>query len=171
MKIKSQKKQQGYTLVELILYISILAILLFAIFLFISLVFELKAKEESIIEVERQGEYNTRLISQTIRNATGINSPTIGTVGYSLSLSFTDSLKNPTIFSVTNGVLYITEGAGNPIALTNNQVTVSTTFANFSRIDTPGNIRIILQLDHQNPENKNEFEYIKTFYGSASLRQ
>ena len=39
-----------------------------------------------------------------------------------------------------------------------------------SKVSTPGNIRIQFDLSFVNNTNRNEYDWTKTFYGSASLR-
>lgn len=172
MKRKFQKNS-GYTLIELILYISLSAIMLLAISMTLSTFLESRIKSQVISEVNGEGMQVMQLITQTIRNAKGINSPLIGTSDTSLSLSVIDPLKDPTIFDLSGGEIRIKEGANPEISLTNiSRVTSSgLLFENLSHALTPGTISVSFTLSHLNPSGKNEYNYSQSFYGSATLRQ
>ena len=110
-------------------------------------------------------------IVQTILNAEDINSPSIGTSASSLSLDVVEVANNPTIFNNISTYIYLSEGVITPIALNSNLVEVSNlSFTNMSKVSTPGNIRIQFDLSFVNNTNRNEYDWTKTFYGSASLR-
>ncbi len=70
----------------------------------------------------------------------------------------------------TPGTVQVKEGAGALVPLTNNDVQVSgLLFKNLSRASTPGSIQISFTLSRVNPNNKNEYEYQKTFTSSAEV--
>ncbi len=150
---KNQKKsvvQRGFTLVELLLYVSIIGAIVLSVAGFLSLLMQSRVKNQTISEVEQQGIQVMQIITQTGRNAGSIN--------------FT------TAFDLSGGVIRINDGSG-PVALTNSRVTASgLTFQNLSRAGTPGTIRIQFTLTHINPSGRNEYDYNKTFYGTATLR-
>ncbi|OGD62601.1 hypothetical protein A2160_06250 [Candidatus Beckwithbacteria bacterium RBG_13_42_9] len=153
----------GFTLVELLLYASIVGAVVLSMAGFLSLLMQSRVKNQTISEVEQQGVQVMQIITQTSRNAASLNSPTQGQTASSLSL-------DATVFDLSSGTIRITEG-GSPISLTNSRVTASAlTFKNLSRTDTPGTIRIQFTLTHVNPQGRNEYNFSKTFYGSASLR-
>ncbi len=163
--------QQGFSLVELLLYTSISAIMLLTISLFFSMILESRIKNQTIAEVEQQGLQIMQIITQTARNAETITSPSQGTSASSLTLDVITASNDPTILDLSGGAIRIKEGAGAVIPLTNSRVTASNLlFQNLSRPNTPGTIRISFVLTHINPENRNEYNFSKIFYASASLR-
>lgn len=163
-------KARGFTLIELILYTGISSFILLAITLFATLMIQGRIKSEVINEVEQQGYQTMQIITQSIRNAQEIISPTTGGAS-TLSLTMRDSNTNPTQINSQNGKIYIQEGRNEGINLTNNQVDASSlNFTNLSRQGTPGIIHIEFTLSHINPSGKNEYSFKKTFKGSASLR-
>ncbi len=165
------KNSKAFTLIEILLYLSIAVIVLFAITTFLSVVLDSRIKNEVILEVEQQGADVMELIKQTIRNANGINLPAQGNNENTLSLQVSDGTKNPTVFSTSSEVLQIKEGSQSPIPITSSRVRISDlVFRNMSKAGTPGLIRIEFTLRSKNPEEKIEYEYLETFYGSASLR-
>ncbi|MEK9173256.1 MAG: hypothetical protein AAB594_01630 [Patescibacteria group bacterium] len=167
----SIKSGAGFTLVEIILYVSIASVMLTLISIFIAATLESRVKSQTIAEVEQGGAQAIDIITQTIRNSVSINSPTTSTTGGALSLGVIDPLKNPTIFDLNAGSLRITEGAGSPVEITNPKIsTTGLTFSNLSKINTPGSIRIEFTVSHINPSGRNEFGFSKNYTASASLR-
>ncbi|MEK6561177.1 MAG: type II secretion system protein [Nitrospirota bacterium] len=138
--------RKGFTLIELLLYVSIVGAIIFSVAGFLSLLMQSRVKNQAISEVEQQGVQVMQVITQTGRNATNINFSSV--------------------FDLSGGTI-----RQNTIALTNSRVVASNlTFQNLSRTGTPGTIRVQFTLTHINPEGRNEYNYSKTFYGSASLR-
>lgn len=161
----------GFTIIELLLYLASLSIIVLGVS---ALLFELlnsKVKNQTIAKVEQQGLQTMQIITQTIRNSDNINLPLAGLSSSSLSLQTITALKNPTLFDLSGSYLRITEGTGSAITLNSSGVVASgLNFQNLSKTNTPGIIRIQFTLTHLNPENKNEYDYTKTFISSASLR-
>ncbi len=163
---------KGYTLIELLLYVGISAGVLLVSTFFLQALFESRIKNQTVDEVEQQGLQVIHLITQTIRNAENITSPIIGSSSSSLTLDVSDIVDDPTIFDMSSGTIRIIEGTGSAISLTNSRVAASSLlFQNLSRLDTPGSIRVSFTLTHVNVSGRQEYEFSKTFYASASVRQ
>lgn len=161
----------GFTLIELLLYVGLAALILLGVSVFLSLVLGARVKNQTIAEVEQQGVMAIQLITQTMRNATQINSPTPGSSASSLSLNVTDAAKTPTVFAGQAGILRITQGTALPVAITSPKLIASSvSFQNLSRSGTKGVMRIIFTLTHVNSQGVNIYDYSQTFYGSATLR-
>ena len=165
-------KDAGFTLIELMLYVVIAAAMLGSIAFFLALDLQSQIKYQVISEVEQQAAIVLNLMTQAIRNAESINLPVQGSNDSSLSLDVVDVLDDPTVFSLSNNIIYISEGAQSSLALTSDQVQITNlAFYNLSKTGTPGNIRIVMAVSYHNPQNRQEFDYSKTFYATASLRQ
>ncbi|MFC1622915.1 PilW family protein [Patescibacteria group bacterium] len=172
MKSGNKCYKKGFTLVELLLYIGIAGAMMFSLVVFAMTLLQSSVKSQTINEVEQQGTQVMQLVNQTIRNAEGINSPAQGVSASSASFDVVSAGDDPTVFDLSLGVFRIAEGVGSAIDVTNSRVTVSgLSFHNLSRTDTPGVIRVQFTVTHDNPEGRNEYDYSKTFYGTASLRQ
>lgn len=164
--------KKGFTLIELLFYVAISSVLLLVISVFLSSLLQSRVKNQTIAEVEQQGAQVMQIITQTIRNAQSITSPAQGISASSLTLDVVATTSDPTIFDLSNGAIRIKEGAASALPLTNSRVTASAlTFQNLSRSDTPGTVRIQYTLTHLNSSGRNEYDFTKTFVGSASLRQ
>jgi prepilin-type N-terminal cleavage/methylation domain-containing protein len=165
------RPRSGFTLIELLLYIVILVIILSAVSALLFGILQSRVKNQTVAEVEQQGIQVMQIITQTLRNATAISSPGAGASSPTLSINTTTVANNPTVFDLSGGVIRITEGLGSSVALNNALVTASgLTFQNLTGSSTPGTIRITFTLTRLNPSGRNEYDYVQTFYGSATLR-
>lgn len=172
IKTKNQNRKTGFTLVELLLYVGISSTLLLVTSLFLGMMLEARVKNQTISEVEGQGAQVMQTITQNIRNAQNITSPSVGASGASLTLDVVNIARDPTIFDLASGVVRIKEGSGAYIPLTNSHVVVSgLNFANLSRPSTPGVVRVSFTVTYVNPEGRKEYDFSQTFYSSTSLRQ
>jgi Tfp pilus assembly protein PilW len=142
-------KQKGFTLIELLLYITLASAILFVTSIFAISLLEARVRNQTVATVDQEGNQTMAIITQTLRNATAINSPTIGTNADVLSLNTGVAGKDPTVFDLSNGVIRMTEGANSPVALTSNLVIISNlNFRNLSRPNTPGNVDVTFNVDH-----------------------
>ena len=171
MKIKNHTNS-GSTLVEFLLYIGLAGIMVLVIGGIGLNVFFSSAKHQGMEEVADNGRRVLDLIGQSVTNATGVNSPAVGTTSASLSLQMADGAKNPTVFDLSSGTLRITEGVGSPVTITSSKITVtSIQFSNVSASGSPGAIRTQATLQHINPQNRPEYAMIKTFYTTSTVKK
>lgn len=111
------------------------------------------------------------VITQAIRNAEEISSPGISSTADSLTLTVSDPASNPLTFSLTDGVVMVSAGLNSSVALTNSNVQASDLqFRNLSRTGTPGNVQVTFTLTRLSDSPRHEYDYTRTFSGSASLR-
>jgi type II secretory pathway pseudopilin PulG len=171
MRLIQNKKMSAFTLVEILLYISIVSVMMGVISIFMFSILQSQAKFKTISEVDQQGIQVAQIISQAIRNSNGITAPIQGNSGSSLTLGFADSAKNPTVFNSNGNNLQIKEGTDAIIPLTNSKVSISgLSFSNLSLTNTPGTVKFQFTISYINLSGRNEYDYSKTFYGSAGLR-
>jgi type II secretory pathway pseudopilin PulG len=166
-------RQQGYTLIELLLYVAIVGALLTTVVFFFGTVTASRVKNQAIIEVNDQGTAVMDYLTQTIRNATAVTTPTTGLSASSLTLTVPTGSLSPTVFSLTGSApttIQVKEGAGAQVSLTNDDVQISgLTFKNLSRASTPGVVQVSFVIGRVNPSNVNEFDYQKTFTATAEV--
>jgi type II secretory pathway component PulJ len=168
----NNKKTFGFTLLELLLYISLLSIVIFSISSFFNIVIQSRIKNKTILEVEYQGSRVIQIISQTIKNAQGINYPLPNNSGNSLSINTGEENNNQIIFTQSNRSIIIKQGENPEINLTSPLISVNNlNFRNLSRTGTYGNIYIEFTLEHKNNQKRKEYDYSKTFQTAISLRQ
>ena len=169
--MKKAKKLRGFTILELMLYVVITSAVAFTFVAFLQTILESRVKNQTVAEVEQVGLQIIQLVNQTIRNATAITAPAPGASGASLTLTVPIGANSPTVFDLVSGVMRIKEGAAANINLSSSRVAVSAlTFQNLTRAGTPGSVKYQFTITHNNPTGKNEYNFSKTFYASASLR-
>lgn len=164
-------ERPGFTLVELLIYVAVFSVLVGGLATFVTSMQAARLRSQTVFEVQDQGENALRMMTQAVRNGTAITTPAVGANGATLSLTTPDGATSPTTFSLSNGVLQISEGAGGPIALTNNQVTISQLIVtNVSHPSTPGVVQIQFTVTSVKPASPGGSLYAKTYYGSAAIR-
>lgn len=165
--MKKNNVQKGISLVETIVYVGIFSLFVIGLAQFTATLSTTRLHTQGVLEVNDQGSQAIKLITQTLRNASSVNSPNVGSSASTLNLTL-DSVPGNTIFYENGGVLYINEGPGSPIELTNNKVVVSNlTFSNLSRAGTPNIIKISFTLTSTDARDP----YSVTFDGSGALRK
>lgn len=170
MKFFNSKK--GFTLIEMILYVSVCSIMLLSLSTFLTFLLGARVRSQSIAEVNQQGFQVMQMMTSTIRNGRSIQSPSLGGSSSTLSITTGVPVVDPTQFDVSSGTLRIKEGSNSTIALTNSRVTISSLlFENISSASSTEKIvRISFTIDHKNPIGRNEYAFTKIFRGSATLR-
>ncbi|HEX8762981.1 MAG TPA: type II secretion system protein [Candidatus Saccharimonadales bacterium] len=99
--VSSSQSQRGFTLIELLLYVSIVGTLLISVSLFFATAADSRIKNQSVSEVNQQGNAAMELITQTIRGATSITSPAAGATGSTLSLNVPTASLSPTLIDLS----------------------------------------------------------------------
>jgi len=169
--MRKDAKQSGFTLIELLLYVGLIGILLSAVTALFITTADARIKNESITEVNEQGNYAMELITQAVRNGTSITSPTVGATSAGFTIVVPTGALSPTILSLSGGSLQLKEGAGATTAITNSNVQASSlTVTNLTRSGTTGIMQINFTLSRNNPAGRNEYDYQKTFTTSVGIR-
>ena len=180
LKINSQHStlnsqfEDGFTFIELILYIALVSIFIGGAVLFAWDIIYGRVKSGVQQEVSQNLRLASKRIVYEIRNASGINSVTPS----SISLIMDDSSRNPTVFDLSNGRLRIGYGSGggcsttNPCPLTSNEVSVANLV--FVDLSTSGgesvNIQFTITIESNNPSGRQEWEKSQTYSTSVELR-
>jgi len=172
MKTKELKnKNTGFTLIETLVYVAIFSIFVGSLVYFLNLMTTSRINNQITLEVNNQGNDVIRIITQSVRNADNIDSPLISSTSSSLELLTSNPTTSPTIFSEIDGVLYITEGGGSPVALTNNKVAISNlVFSNLSLPGTPGSIQVRFTMSSI-VSNPNYINKLVNFYGTGTIKK
>ncbi len=161
----------GFSLIEVLLTLAISATVVLLVSSTLVLVIEVREKNQALLEVEGQGNQVIYLIEQTIRNAEGITTPAPGESGAELVLDMPNPAQDPTIFTLEDGVVTVTEGIGLPIPLSSHQFqAVGLSFRTLSASGTPGIVRIDFMLESTNSPTAPFVTTTATFYGSAAIR-
>ena len=165
------KKNSGFTLIELVLYVAIASIVLGAFLTVYTSVYQLRQKNQAVSEVEQQGQQVMQQISQTLRNAAAVTSPATGASSSALTLQTYSSGTNPTILSLSSGAVMDLEGTSSAVSLSSAKITVSSlSFQNLTRSGTHGIIKISFTVTSKNLTGRTENSFTKNFYNSAAVR-
>jgi len=139
------KLNAGVALIEMILYIGIVVLISSSLVGLYIQIIQLRSQSTAIQEANESVRLAASKIEQEIRLAKSINS-----VGTSLSLSFSDSTRNPTIIDLNNGRIRFSVGSS-VAYITSNLVTINTfTLTNLSTGDSKSqNIRYTISGSYQ----------------------
>jgi len=150
---------KGLTLIEIIIYISILVIIIAFTGGFLWNILLGNIKEGAWQEVQQNGRFVLSKMTQEVRRATAINTPAPGGGPLTfLSLAMADPDFNPTVFEVVDGKLRLDRG-GEQFFLTSDRVVIDNLlFSNFSYPNTPGIVGVELSIKHRNPAHRNEYQ-------------
>ena len=167
-----QRNSPGFSLMEVVLYVGIGAIMLGAVTAFYFSIQTAGLKNQTILEIEEGGTAALAPMLQAARSATGVTGLGRGRSTSVLTLRMTDQSRNPTVFDVSNGVLRVREGrAGVPVPLTVPRVRVARFLVtNVAPAGSSAVLRFELTLTAVNPSGRNEYDYGRTFLGTAALR-
>ena len=175
----NHSRVSGFTLIELIIYIAILGTILLSFISFGLNVMGTRSKVSAVEEVQANGRSILALVSQHIRDATGVNTSASifgdNVNGGVLSLMMSDvPTKNPTVFRLDAATrqLQIQEGTADPVVITSPQVQVTDLiFTNLTSTGSRANIGIKLTLFYNNPSGDSTFSYAATWNTAVGTRQ
>lgn len=164
--------QGGFTLLELMLYITLVAGILITATSFAWTIINSRTKAFAVQEVEQNARLILETITQSAHAAQDITQPAAGAAGATLALTMRDPLSSPTTFTPAGTALTVSAGAGPAVALhsANVQVT-SLQFSNLSdAAGTSKNVTVRVTLSHRNPDNRAEWHYERTYTTTIELR-
>jgi hypothetical protein len=98
--------------------------------------------------------------------------PQPGQTSDHLLLAMRDEANNPIDFTVLDGTLFISQHGDEPIALSSEQVILrELRIVNLGTQNTKSqNVKIVFELEHINPENRQEWQAAETFVTAVELR-
>ncbi len=160
------------TLVETLVAIAIMSLLMLAVTSLLVSTSKSEKRNRVLTEVEYQASAIMYEITQSVRNASAINSPATGATSTSLSLEMSGlPSQDPTIFSTSSQAIIVSRGGGGDEVLSGNNVEITNLeFKNISATDTKGAVRISLSIRGTNPGNKPELEYSTNRITTVTLR-
>jgi type II secretory pathway pseudopilin PulG len=165
------KKQDGMTLIELSIYITLVAAVLVMATSFAWNIINSRTKAFAVQEVEQNGRYIIEKFSQTVRQANDLTTPAISASGTTLTLAMKGSTVSTVVLNVNGTQLLYKEGSGPSIAL--NSSAVKVTSLNFTNISSANgktkHVRLQFTLETINPSGRNEWEFKNDFETSVEL--
>lgn len=172
------RRTPAFTLIELILYVAILAIVLGGLTQLAWTVVGAGNKSATQEEISAQARYVSARITSEIRNANGINtgSSTFDTnlaLAPAAQLSLAATAPNdPTLISVAAGKVRLKQGAAAAINLNSDRTTVQDlTFSNYTSLDNKTkNITYTLTLSTTSGSGRYEYSETISLRGDAEIR-
>lgn len=161
--------RKGFTLIELILYVSIITIVMSALIPFAWNVIEGGAKSSVEQDVSSQARFISQRIMYEIRNASDINSVSAS----SISLKVANASLDPTIIDLFGGNIRIKQGPGQADILNSTDTTItSLTFTDYSSADLKAkNIQFTFTIDDNYTGARQEFNAPpETLESAAEIR-
>ncbi len=171
---KYQPSKSGFTLVELLLYFTILAVVITIISSFAFEINSGRMKVAHNLEIQENGRFVLQRLSQEIKEAKSIDltKSTLNTNPGKLALTKYNAADTPTIFEIRNNALTIMQGTKGPYALTSNEVIIDNlTFQSLDILKSPENIKITLTLKHLNPSARPDWDAQMTWEETVAIRQ
>lgn len=171
MFLSNLKNQQGFSLLELLIYIAILSGFLLVLTNLFFMVSTGSVREEVRAEVRQNLRFASQQITDTVRSGKEIISATLPDGGAGNVLDIKIAGGTITRFSVSNGVLQRTKNLDLPGEITENittdNITVSISPEIFNRIGST--IQINLKIDY-NDNGRGDYKFFESVKTTVSLR-
>lgn len=158
----------GFTLVELLLYISISSILLVSIGSYIVMLSQLNNQREVAEGIQSQITHIHDTLSYQIRIASNIISPNVGSESDTLVLDMKDVSMGQSVISMQDGVLMLNADSHGELPLTSQPLTVTdSSFTNTSGDGTEGNLYYQISVSWTDEKQEVQTDVLE---GSLNLR-
>ncbi len=118
------RHRSGYTLIELLLFVAISAIAAVAFVGILIVTVRLQVTQTSSAEVQTESTALLQQVQYYVQHAALVNIP-MDTPTSTLLLRMGTGSIDPTVVSLTNGIVYVQQGSGSPQPLTSSRVVIS----------------------------------------------
>jgi len=168
--IKLSIDNKGTTFVELILYIALLSIFIGGAITFSWDIIYGRVKSNTQRTLSQNLRIASKRISYEIRNSIAVSIPNSSTI----SLTMSDSARNPTVFDLSGGRVRISYGASGPCPtsspcfLTSNELTISN--LTFTNLSTGASTNVRFSITGSTTGSSDEFQGTETYATSVELR-
>lgn len=172
------RKQRGFTLIEMLLYVAVAGIVLTSLVGFGWNMIGIGAKNGTHHDAVSNARLASEKLTFFIREATDIDT---ANSNFGVNLASVPGSKvtlrgaapnDPTVFDISSGTLRVTQGVSAPVALTSSNISVSSlVFTNASSADGKAkNIGFEIQLATISASNRSEYASATMLRSSAELR-
>lgn len=167
-----QKNHSGFTLIETIVYLALMAIVVSGYISFALSMSALRQKMYIIQEVQANSRVSMNIMSQKIRSAANIVEPAvIGATSSVLILDMAGTGISTSTFSLIDDMLYLTNDLGTPINLTSRQIRIENlVFTKLSESGDRANIGVEMLVKNKFGES-DEYKFEQAVNTSVSLRR
>lgn len=161
----------GFTLIESVLYISLMAIFIAVLGAISVRVYD---NDTSLVlreEILYSGRFAMAQIFRNIQDSTLVNVPIAGATSSTLSLKINETEFSPTVFNLEEGVIYIKKGQSDSVAITSSKVEVQDIkFTNLTSLGETNSIKFEITLRPRNSDGTIHSEISETFYSGVTIR-
>ncbi len=162
------KNKKGFSLLETILYIILMAMILSTLALFLLQLTSARAKTRVISDVLSGAHLIEQRLSEAVRHAQAINVATsvFGTDPGVLSLEMTDATRDPTVFSLSanDGQFQMSQDGGAATTLTPSNLQITNlVFTNLTGADDVGIIQVQFTVSTTSTSGSKPFSYDQSF--------
>ncbi len=163
--------KKGFTLVEILLYAGIVAIMTTAISGMLGLSLQARVKNQVIESVESGSAIVLDDIATTIRNSDSVGLTTDGNGDAILTIDVFDAAKDPTIYQLSTGIMTKKEGAGTAIPISSSNILLDdfTATNQTPNGETGQIITFSFSSRYQSASSRPEFQYDKSFTSAAQI--
>ncbi len=169
MKDSKKNKNSGFSLMSTVVYIAIISSVMTSFVFFVLAISDTRNKNYAVQEVQSNARIILNFISQNIRLADDVITPSESNSSNSLELDMPDTGDNM-IFSLNNGVLEVTEGGEPPVAISSSRVNImNLNFTNLAEINYKDNIKIDMDIKYNSFGSKS-YAYRENYNTSVSVR-
>jgi prepilin-type N-terminal cleavage/methylation domain-containing protein len=160
--------KQGFTLVEVMVYVAIIALMMTTLVLFSINLIQVRAKQRVIHNVEANAARIFERLADAARHAEGINTgaSTFNSDPGTLSVNIVSAGVDPTIFSLTadDGVFQANEGGAGNVAITTDDVAITNlVFTNLTSVTDIGIIKVEFTVAAVNNSGNPLYSYEESF--------
>ena len=167
-----RKINQGFTLIEIIVYIAVLSLLVVSVSAFALWAIRSQTKSKAMTEVLNNGRRAMEIMTQEIKEAKGLYAPTITANQLSLETKKylpTGETNTYLDFYLCGSRLCLKKESQEIIPLTSDNVQISNLV--FTQIATSSpSVQIDLTIDYKNPNNRVEYQASVNLKSTAALR-
>jgi len=171
--IKNNNKNRGFTLVEIVLYMLIVSVVLFAIMSFSMQIFSANSRSVNMQEIGTNMDFISNKISSVIQNANVINTGAciFDTDIGKISLTVPTVNETPTDIYLENQAIYLKEGNGTATKISSDFIKCTQLkFIRVTQSKTPDMVILDMTCSPVNDETDTVIEELKV-HTSISLRR
>lgn len=171
MNKSNQKINSGFTLVEILLYLSLFAVVVLGSVAFIHTMLETNIKTKTILAADTEANHVLSIITQSIRDSATVLSPSKGNENSILAIQTFNEQYPSIVFGIINNALVVSEIGQSTTTLTSNKIKISNLkFTNIGTINGKDSIKISFTVNTQGESGRQEYNYEKTYEATASAR-
>lgn len=161
--------RSGFTILEMLIYTAIVGMILTTTVYVTSTIYNIRARVSSSSVVHESMVFAQKRVLTTLHNATAVTFPLSGTSS-TLSLTMPDAQRDPTVYWLQGGQIWVKEGSKAGLPLTSSEVTISS--LQFTRgANEPPVIRVQISGDRKNAKAAYSAPLTLTTSGVIRLEQ